>query len=132
MAYAAGIQEWLTSATKYLVEQWGLHPDFAAMISKFLLYLTAYSIRYTITSGYRSQKKQNELRSRYERGDKGIIVAPAKNSAHSASGIFGNPAANAIDISTSNHLLSAQIAVALGIGAGYYYKTPDPVHFYRG
>jgi uncharacterized protein YcbK (DUF882 family) len=125
------IQQYVRQLTDYLSTTWGLDDSYAESVAVLLLYLNAYGVSFTITSGYRSAAKQNELRSRYEAGDGSIVVKPATKSQHSTTNWIGQPAATAIDLCTSAPVLAAQIANALGIGAGYYFKTPDPVHFYK-
>jgi len=115
---------------KELRAQWGLEKTFAEKIALFFLYLVQYGLSPIITSGFRSPEKQEQLRARYAAGDRSVVVPPALNSKHSKRDFFGNPASEAIDISTSNAQLSAFIAESLGIGAGYRFNPPDKVHFY--
>lgn len=117
------LKGWIKQMASYLVQTWGIERSFASDVSLFFLYLSAYGLSPIITSGYRSAEKQEELSKRYSSGDSSVVVKPAKKSKH-LQGL-------AIDISTSNPARSAQIATALKIGAGYYFKTPDPVHFYK-
>jgi hypothetical protein len=124
------VGEWLSEMILYLNKTWGLDESFSDRISRFYLYLHQYGLNPQITSGYRSKEKQQSLTNRYFSGDRSVIVKPAANSLHSRNNWLGNPAALAVDISTSNPELAARIATALGIGAGYYWKTPDRVHFY--
>jgi hypothetical protein len=121
--------DWIKSTTELLIDGWGLHSDLAAKSALFLAYLFTYDLNPRITSGFRSPEKQAELQRRYEAGDPSVVYPPAKNSKHSNMRL-GKPAALAIDISTNNPELAARIAVAVGIRAGYYFSTPDPVHFY--
>jgi hypothetical protein len=110
---------------------WGLDPQFSIDVAIFLLYLWQYGVTFTITSGFRSPEKQKELLRRYNAGDPSVVVKPATTSKHSVTtGLFGTPAALAIDISTSNPTFAAQIAEAVGIGTGIRFTPPDPVHFY--
>jgi hypothetical protein len=125
------IQQWLASMADYLIKSWGLAVDFADDAALLYLYFHVYGLSPTITSGYRSPDKQAELRARYAAGDKSVIVKPAANSKHTITLPDGTPASEAIDISTSNHPLAANISRALGVGAGYYFSTPDYVHFYQ-
>lgn len=123
------VQEWITNASQYLIQSWGLSSVFASKVALFLAYLYQYSLSPKITSGFRSPVYQKELLARYNAGDKSIVVKPAENSKHTIM-YDGKPASRAIDIVTSNPALAAVIAKALNINAGYDFKTPDPVHFY--
>ena len=131
MPYSAEIGKWLSAMAKYLCTQWGLDEAFADKVALFYLYCAQYGLSPNITSGYRSADYQKQLAARYAAGDTGIVVKPAENSKHTTTGFLGQPAATAVDISTSNRPLAAQIARALGIGAGFYFKTSDPIHFYK-
>jgi len=123
------LDAWLKSAAQYLIDVWGLDPSFADSVALFLAYLYSYSLHPVITSGFRDPQKQAELLRRWEEGDPGIVVKPAKISKHGNTRL-GRPASLAVDISTNNHQVAAQIAEALGISSGIRFKTPDPVHFY--
>lgn len=130
MSYGAQIDKWLKDMSFHLKESWGLDDTFAAKVALFYLYCAQYGLSPKLTSGYRSPEKQQQLTARYNAGDKSVVVKPATNSKHSTTDWLGKPAARAIDISTNNKTVAAQIAKSIGIGAGYFYKTPDPVHFY--
>ena len=124
------LEQWLKDAESHLVKVWGLKRAFAGRIALFLAYLADYGISYTITSGFRSQKKQRELKRRWEAGDPSVVVRPADDSLHSKTA-FLRPAAEAVDIKTSSPYYAALIAQAIGIGAGYFFRKPDPVHFFE-
>jgi len=123
------LERWLDDAEKVLNKDFGLEIGFARKVALFFLYLFQYGLNPQITSGWRSPEHQKELLRRYENGDPSIVARPATNSKHCIT-IFNKPAAQAVDISTNNPALAAQIAQALKIGAGYYFKKSDPVHFY--
>lgn len=131
MAYSAEVQKWLSQMSSYLRAQWGLDDAFADQAALLYLYFAQYGLSPTITSGYRSAAYQQSLADRYRSGDKSVVVKPAENSKHSTTGFLSQPASQAIDISTNNKPLAAQIARAIGVGAGYFFKTSDPVHFYK-
>lgn len=131
MRYSADIESIIGDVSEYLHETWGIDSEFGRNIAIFLIYLQAYRISFTITSGFRSPEKQAELSRRYAAGDPSVIVPPAKNSLHSKKTWLGGPAALAIDIQTSNPTAAAAIADALDIGAGIYFSPPDPVHYYK-
>jgi len=121
-------KKWVDDAAKYFVSVWGLSADFAPKVALFFLYLSSYNLNPRVTSGFRDPEKQQELLRRYAAGDPGIRYKPAENSKHMNTGFLGKPAADAVDISTSNERAAAQIAKALGIKAGADFG--DPVHFY--
>lgn len=125
------IKSWVNTMAEYLRKEWGLENNFASEIALFYLYLVQYGLSPKITSGFRSPAKQEELRRRYNAGDRTVIVKPAENSRHSLTGFLNSPASRAIDIQTNNHQLAAQIASALKIKSGLHFSTPDPVHFYN-
>lgn len=119
---------WVQDAARWLREQWGIGRTAADQFAWLLLYFYYYNLNPRITSGYRSPEKQESLRRRAAAGEPGIYT-PAKNSLHTRER-WGRPASQAIDIATSDELLAAQIARYLGIGAGYFFSRPDPVHFF--
>jgi hypothetical protein len=125
------VQDIIDALTVELTMAWGLDTQFARDVSVFMLYLWLYGLSPVITSGWRSPEKQRELQRRYAAGDAGVVAKPADSSQHSTTNWLGNPAATAVDLSTSNPVFAAEIAAALGIGAGLYFKQPDPVHFYK-
>lgn len=123
------LSQWIKDSSEILNRDFGLDKSFAEKVALFFLYLKQYGLNPQITSGYRDENYQASLLARYNSGDDSIVVKPAENSKHSVKKL-GKPASLAVDISTSNPALAAQIATALKIGAGYYFKTPDRVHFY--
>lgn len=123
------MQQWLNDTAKVLRKTYGLDKTFASKASTMLAYFYQYGLNPKITSGFRSPEYQKELQKRYAAGDRSVVVAPATNSKHSITK-FGQPAAQAIDISTNNQQLAARIAVAVGVKPGLSFSTPDGVHFY--
>lgn len=123
------VENWLRKTTQILISSWGLDSTFATSAAQLILYLYAYGLQPTVTSGFRSPEHQAELMRRWESGDASIIVKPAVSSKHSYMRL-GRPAALAIDISTNNHSTAARIANAIGIKSGYFFKDSDGVHFY--
>lgn len=121
--------QWVDQAAKFLHTEWGLDKSFSELAATFYAYLVYYGLSPRITSGFRSPEKQAALLQDYEAGDPSVVVKPATNSKHSVTK-WGKPAALAIDIVTSNAAMAARIATAVGIKAGYHFRTPDPVHFY--
>lgn len=125
------MQVWLRNTSEVLRKHWGLSNSFADRAALLLAYFYQYGLSPRITSGYRSKEHQAMLAQRYEAGDRSVIVKPATVSKHSTETWLGNPASEAIDVSTNNPSLAARIASALKIGAGFFFKTPDPVHFFQ-
>jgi len=121
--------EWIKQAASYLKNQWGLSGTFAEVAATLLAYLYAYNLNPRITSGYRDEKKQAAMRAAWDSGDRaGLRARPAAASKHSTKTWLGTPAAEAIDIVTSNDFQAAQIAKHLKIGDGFSFG--DPGHFY--
>ena len=123
------LSQWIKESSVILNRDFGLDKSFAEKVALFFLYLKQYGLNPQITSGYRSPEYQRDLIARYNSGDSSIVVKPAENSKHTNTKL-GKPASLAVDISTSNPALAAQIAKALNIEAGFYFQTPDRVHFY--
>lgn len=125
------MEKWLSDVADFLRKKWGLDNAFSSKATLLYAYFLQYGLNPVITSGYRSGEYQEELRRRWDSGDRSIVVEPAKTSKHSITK-WGAPASQAIDISTNNHELAARIAQAVGLRAGYYFKKSDPVHFDLG
>ena len=117
------IEIWLEKMAEYLENAWGIDKTFSKSAATLYLYFAHYGLSPVITSGRRSREKQEELTRRYLSGDRSVVVKPASNSKHLSG--------TAIDISTNNSKTAAAIATAIGVGAGLYFSTPDPVHFYK-
>ena len=114
------MEEWLKNAAAYFVKEWGIDAQHAQKFALLYAYLASYGLNPRPTSGYRSQSYQDSLRARWDRGDRaGLKYRPAAKSRHTTR--------RAMDISTSDEKLAAQIAKAIGMKAGYDYG--DPVHF---
>lgn len=125
-----GWEDWLKNTADILRSTHGLESNFADDIAILLAYLQSMGLGPRITSGYRDGAKQAAMRARWDAGDRaGLRVRPAADSLHSATS-WGKPAAKAIDIATSDDRRAAGVAVALKIGAGYFFSVPDPGHFY--
>lgn len=118
------VAAWILAAREYFVQTWGLSENFAYRSAALYLYLWIEGLDPRIQSGRRSSAHQADLQARWDRGDRqGLAARPADTSQHTLG--------KAIDITTNNPAREAQIAEALGVGAGYRFKTPDPVHFYE-
>lgn len=123
---------WPEAASAWFASQYGLDPAFAVRVA--LLYLACHmaGLRPRVTSGFRDPDKQQAMRNAWDRGNRaGLIVRPAdpKKSAHCQKTWLGKPGAKGIDMPTSNDKLAADIGLAIGLRAGYYFTTPDPGHF---
>lgn len=114
------LKDWLKQAAEYLVSQWGIKVEAAPKFAMLYVYLWSYGLNPRITSGHRSQAKQDAMRAAWDRGDRaGLKYRPAEKSRHT-SGV-------AMDIVTSNPKQAADIARALGMKTGIDYG--DDVHF---
>lgn len=125
------MEEWLRQTAEFLRDNHGLAGSFSDRVALFLAYCYQYRLAPIVTSGFRDPKHQAELRARWDRGDRaGIRVRPAADSQHSTTA-WGKPAARAIDITTKDDRKAAQIARALGLGAGLDFKVPDLGHYFE-
>ena len=72
------------------------------------------------------------MRARWDAGDRaGLRARPAADSLHTATDWLGRAAARAIDMPSSDEARAARIATTIGgIGAGLYFRSPDPGHYY--
>jgi hypothetical protein len=121
----------MTTTKVDLVKKWGLNPAFAEKIFVLIGALEANKLNPVITSGFRDPFKQAAMRARWDSGDRvGLRARPALDSLHIVVD-GGHASAQAVDIKTNNDQRAAEIAAALGIGAGFYFKVSDPGHFYE-
>ncbi len=132
--YTLDMDAWLASAAKHFEDVWGIAPDAAKRFALLMAYLMQYGLSPRITSGYRDPGKQAAMRAAWDRGDRqGLRARPAVSSDHTVTGkafLGPKPASRAVDIVSSDERKAAQIAKALGIGAGLDFSTPDPGHYY--
>lgn len=125
------MDDWLKNTQTFLVESYGLETAFAGRVALLIAYLYQYNLGPRITSGFRDPAKQKAMRERWDRGDRsGLRERPAVDSLHMATGWGGKPASKAIDIVSTDERTAANIAKALGIGAGLDFKKSDPGHYY--
>jgi hypothetical protein len=123
---------WISDRYSELKSDWGVDSDLAEKVAVQLAYAMNEGLAPRITRGWSDPKHQDELRKRWDRGDRaGLRVRPAENSKHTTTGFLGRKAATAIDIPTNNDARMAQIARALGIGAGADFKDSDPGHYFQ-
>lgn len=123
---------WLEDRKKELISTWGLDSDFAEKVAVLLAYGVSEGHAPRIARGWSDPTHQAELRARWDRGDRqGLRVRPAADSKHTVTGFLGSKKALAIDIPTGNDRRMAEIAKALGIGAGITFHDSDPGHFFK-
>lgn len=129
------LEEWISQATDYFIEQWGLNETLARKISYIYLWGLQSGFPMSVTSGFRDPAHQRELQERWDRGDRaGLAARPATNSKHSTTSFFGNPDAMAVDLyagSDANLRILGNWAVNYaGLRWGGTFKNADLVHFY--
>lgn len=122
--------KWPDMAAAYFVAQYGLDPGFAVRAALLYLALHAAGLKPRVTSGFRDPEKQKAMQKAWDSGQRqGLRARPATDSAHTKTSWTGRPGALAIDMPSTNEKLAADIAVALGLRAGYYFNASDPGHF---
>lgn len=122
---------WLENTYDTLKGTWGLDADFAEKMALVLAYAQNEGLGPHISRGWSDPKHQEELRARWDRGDRaGLRVRPAANSKHTNTGFLGSKKALAIDVPCSNDRRMAEIARALGVGAGIDFHDSDPGHYF--
>lgn len=122
---------WISDRYEELKSQWGLDSDFAEKMAVVLAYAQDAGLAPRITRGWSDPKHQEELRARWDRGDRaGLRVRPAANSKHTNTGFLGRRNALAIDVPSNNDTRMAAIARALGVGAGLDFHDSDPGHYF--
>jgi hypothetical protein len=122
---------WISDRYGELKSQWGLDSDFAEKMAVVLAYAQNEGLGPHISRGWSDPKHQDELRARWDRGDRaGLRVRPAANSKHTNTGFLGSKKALAIDIPCNNDARMAEIARVLGVGAGADFHDKDPGHYY--
>lgn len=122
---------WLTNTRQILISQWGLDNDFAEKMAIVLAYAQDEGLQPRISRGWSDPKHQEELRAKWDRGDRqGLRVRPAANSKHTNTGFLGSKKALAIDVPSKNDRRMAEIARALGVGAGADFHDSDPGHYF--
>ena len=122
-------EKWIADTKRYLESTWGLNSVFAESVALLLAYFLSYGLSPHITSGFRSQREQDDLYRRWLAGEPGIYKPSKTVGKHGTTGFLGAKSALAVDIATNNHSYAAQIARALKIGTGLDFN--DPVHFFQ-
>jgi hypothetical protein len=124
-------ENWAKAAAPYFRDAYGLEGNFALPIARLFVALWGQGLNPRVTSGFRDPSKQKEMQARWDAGNRaGLRARPATNSAHTATGFLGRPAAKAIDIVSSDEKKAADIASRLKVGAGLYFQKSDPGHYY--
>jgi len=109
------------------VSKWGLNRAFAKKAALLIIAINEARMHFTITSGYRSDAKQQQLIDQYLAGNKQVYTpAPVGKSLHGCTSWTGSPDSLAIDISTDNPPRAGQLAAKLDI---WWAGMKDPVHF---
>lgn len=129
------VEEWISQAQNFFIEQWGLNEGLAYRIAYLYLWGLQSGFPMSITSGWRDPAHQKELQQRWDSGDRaGLKVRPATNSKHSTTTFFGDPDAMAVDIGAGGdqnlRILGQWATNYLGLKWGGDFKTADLVHFY--
>lgn len=130
MSVPPSYRAWAKQAAPWF-EQSGAAADAAEQFA--LLYLLAYmaGTNPRITSIFRDPKYQDQLRERWDAGDRaGLRARPAENSKHTETTWLGSPASEAMDMPSSNDSLVAEYAEEIGLGRGSAFRKPDPGHYY--
>lgn len=121
---------WAKQAAPYF-KNLGAADDVAEKFA--LLYLIAYmsGLNPSITSIFRDPEYQDQLRARWDAGDRaGLRARPAENSKHSETSWLGSPASLAMDMPTDNDTYMADWAEKIDLKSGQAFRKPDPGHYY--
>jgi hypothetical protein len=111
----------------YLIKTWGLENAFSEKAAELIVRMSAAGLNPQITSGYRSTATQQDLYTRWQRGDPNIYTpAIPGTSPHERTNWLGQPSAKCFDCTTNYPFQAAKIAAEMGIEYGY---PADPVHF---
>lgn len=124
--------DWPKQAGQWFEANYGLNPEFALKVALLYLALWAAGLNPRVTSGWRDPSHVRDLQRQWDSGDhRGLKVRPndPEKSKHSRTNMWGGPDARAVDIQCSDSKLAADIGRAIGLEAGYYYRTSDPGHF---
>lgn len=112
----------------YLIQNWGIKPNLAQIVAYCQTIMQQNGIEaVTITSGYRSPKRQRELLNRWISGNRtGLVARPSRRSWHMQG--------YAIDVSTRinprSFLVFRNLMLTFrGIRWGGNFNSYDPVHF---
>jgi hypothetical protein len=117
------LEAWAKSAANYFQEAFGLSGPFSLQAARLYVALWWNGLEPRISRGFSDPAHQREDRA-------GLRVRPADVSKHSSTGFYGQPAATAIDMPSSNEQKAASIAQSIGLGAGLAFTKSDPGHYY--
>lgn len=122
---------WAEQAAGWFRNQ-GAAADAAKQFALLYGLASVYGYNPRITSIWRDPEKQRRMRARWDAGDRtGLRARPAVNSKHTEKDWLGRPASKAMDMVTTNDAAVARIATEwLDLGAGQYFRTADPGHYY--
>jgi len=125
-------EKWARGAAPYFRESYGLESGFALSVARLYVALWGLGLNPRVTSGFRDPAKQKAMRARWDAGDRaGLRARPAADSLHNHTDWLGRPAARAVDMTSSDEARAAKVATQIGgIGAGLYFRSPDPGHYY--
>lgn len=123
--------DWADQAADWFRKQ-GAASDAAKPFALLYGLASAYGYSPRITSIFRDPEKQRRMRERWDAGDRsGLRARPAVNSKHIETDWLGRPASEAMDMVTTNDQAVARIATEwLDMGAGQFFNTPDPGHYF--
>lgn len=125
-------EKWATEAASYFGRTFGLSGPMALDAARLYVAFWAAGLNPRISRGFSDPAHQKALQARWDAGDRaGLRVRPATNSKHTIENWLGNPAAEAIDMPTSNDEAAAKIAANLRIGTGWNFTSRDPGHYFH-
>jgi len=122
--------QWLHDVSEWLIKDWGLDRIFSEKVAVLLLYNILEGNLVGVTSGFRSQARQRELRDLWDAGMReGLRSRPSLTSLHTITR-FGSPNSNAIDMNFQNEERAGFLAPFFGLKWGGNFKNPDNIHFF--
>jgi len=120
-------EDFIKSWSRYLVDEWGLDPEFSKRAAALVVWCSHYRLNPRITSGYRDKAFQQYLVDEWNKGNPNVHTPlPPGKSLHNATNWYGGPAALAMDMQTSNSFSAGYLAKQLGLVWG---GEKDVVHF---
>lgn len=123
-------KNWANNAKKWFENQ-GANSNAAYYFALLYGFASAYGLQPRVTSIFRDPDYQDQLRERWDRGDRaGLRARPAENSKHSNETWLGRADSLAMDMPTNNDSFTAQLAEQIGLKTGASFRKPDPGHYY--
>ena len=121
------MDEYIKAWTQYLIDKWGLSPDFAPRAAALVCWSAYYGLRPQITSGYRSPEFQAYLVDEWKKGNPNVHTPlPPGKSLHNNTTWYGAPASLALDMVTTPPEIAAYLGKQLGV---VWAGKNDKVHF---